>query len=157
MPVAAYLLIDAAAVAAFAIVGRLSHEETLTPAGVFDTAWPFLAGLAVGWVVVALFRRRAPGPVGDGVLVWIATVAVGMLLRRLTDAGTASAFVMVAIIMLGILLLGWRAVAARTHRRTHGGGQADGQRTGGEQIHQATSGERSVASTDKSAATTSKE
>jgi hypothetical protein len=34
-----------------------------------------------------------------------------MVLRRLTDAGTAASFVVVATVVLGVLFLGWRFVA----------------------------------------------
>jgi hypothetical protein len=39
-------------------------------------------------------------------------VAIGMLLRALTGAGTALPFVIVATITLGAFLLGWRALVA---------------------------------------------
>ncbi|STZ22149.1 Protein of uncharacterised function (DUF3054) [Mycolicibacterium phlei] len=41
--------------------------------------------------------------------VWVATIVVGMLLRRLTSAGTAPSFIVVASIATAVLLLGWRA------------------------------------------------
>lgn len=47
----------------------------------------------------------------DGVLVWLSTVAVGMVLRVLTGAGTAWSFIAVAMLATAILLLGWRFVA----------------------------------------------
>lgn len=117
MPAAVRFLIDAVLVVAFAAVGRLSHDESLTPAGIADTAWPFLVGLGIGWAIVAITRHRVPVSVADGVPVWISTGAGGMLLRWLVGDGTALAFVIVATIMLGTLLLGWRAVAARRARR----------------------------------------
>jgi membrane protein implicated in regulation of membrane protease activity len=48
--------------------------------------------------------------VREGVPVWLCTVAVGMLIRGLTGAGTAFSFVIVAAVFLGAMLLGWRAV-----------------------------------------------
>jgi len=36
-----------------------------------------------------------------------------MLLRAVTGQGTALAFVLVASVVLAVLLLGWRALAAR--------------------------------------------
>jgi hypothetical protein len=42
--------------------------------------------------------------------VWLATVVVGMLLRKLTSAGTATSFIVVASISTAVLLLGWRGV-----------------------------------------------
>jgi hypothetical protein len=55
------------------------------------------------------------------VIVWLVTVALGMVLRHtLFDRGTALAFIIVATISLGLLLLGWRAVAARLIGRGSG-------------------------------------
>ncbi|OFJ50419.1 DUF3054 domain-containing protein [Mycolicibacterium grossiae] len=110
------LLADLAAVVVFAAVGRRSHAEGLTVAGVLETAWPFLAGTAVGWVAVRGWRRpTALTP--TGLAVWVATVVVGMLLRKATSAGTAVSFVVVASVVTAVLLLGWRGVAAVRARR----------------------------------------
>ena len=49
--------------------------------------------------------------------VWVASVAGGMLLRRVTGEGTAVSFVVVATVVLGAALLGWRAVAGRRWTR----------------------------------------
>lgn len=81
-------------------------------AGVARTLWPFLAGLAVGWVVVRGWRR--PGaivPTGTGV--WLSTVAVGMVLRAASGQGVAVAFVFVAMAFLGLFMLGWRVLTRR--------------------------------------------
>jgi Protein of unknown function (DUF3054) len=42
-----------------------------------------------------------------------------MLLRVATGAGTAFSFVVVATLVLGVFLLGWRALAALARRRRH--------------------------------------
>lgn len=112
-PVVAALAADAAAVLLFATVGRASHDEGITAVGVLQTAWPFLAGVGAGWAAVRVRRGRWPLEVGDGVVVWLAGVAGAMLLRRATGAGTDPAFVVVATVVLGMLLLGWRAVRRR--------------------------------------------
>jgi FtsH-binding integral membrane protein len=101
---------DAAVVLLFAVVGRSSHDEGLTLAGVARTAWPFLAGTAVG-LGLAAFAHDDPRSNRAGIRVWLLTLAVGMVLRRLTDAGTAASFVVVATVVLGVLFLGWRFVA----------------------------------------------
>ena len=46
-----------------------------------------------------------------GLIVWVATLVVGMLLRLVTGQGTAVAFIVVAMLTLAVLLLGWRAIA----------------------------------------------
>ena len=105
------LVVDAALVIVFAVVGRTSHAEGLDVAGVWGTAWPFLAGLGVGWLAARAWRHPfAPWP--TGVVVWAATLVVGMLLRVVSGQGAAVAFVVVAAITLAVLLIGWRGIAA---------------------------------------------
>ena len=113
MPAGVGLALDAAFVLVFAAVGRASHEEGNVLAGLSGTAWPFLVGLGVGWTAVRLRSHRWPLEVGSGISVVIGTVAVGMLLRALTGQGTAWSFVVVATLVLAVLLLGWRLLAAR--------------------------------------------
>ncbi|WP_448810730.1 DUF3054 domain-containing protein [Agromyces bauzanensis] len=110
------LVLDAALVAVFAVIGRVSHAEAADPAGVFTTAWPFLAGLAVGWAAARAWRHpRALRP--TGVVVWAVTLVVGMLLRVVSGQGTAVAFIVVAALTLALFLVGWRAIAALVTRR----------------------------------------
>ena len=47
---------------------------------------------------------------------WLCTVAVGMLLRRATSAGTAVSFIVVATAATAVMLLGWRVAAAALRR-----------------------------------------
>ena len=95
----------------FTAVGRRSHTEGLTLAGLAETAWPFLVGTGVGWLLSRGWRRpTALAP--TGVTVWVCTIAVGMLLRKATSQGTALAFIAVASAVTALLLLGWRAAVA---------------------------------------------
>ena len=104
------LVVDAVLVVVFAVVGRSSHAEGLDVAGIWGTAWPFLAGLGVGWLAARAWRHPlALWP--TGVIVWASTLVVGMLLRLVTGQGTAVAFIVVATLTLAVLLLGWRAIA----------------------------------------------
>jgi hypothetical protein len=50
-------------------------------------------------------------------VIWACTVVGGLLLRQTSDQGTATAFVVVATLVLGLLLVGPRA-AARALART---------------------------------------
>ena len=105
-------VLDLCCVRAFVAIGRASHSEGDALAGLARTAWPFLAGLAIGWLVTRAWRR--PGAlVPTGVDVWISTVALGMVLRVVSGQGTAAAFVAVALVFLGLFLLGWRLIAGR--------------------------------------------
>lgn len=106
---------DVVLVLGFVLIGRANHDEGITVAGTLSTAWPFLLGLAVGWGVTRAWRH--PLRLGwTGVGIWVATVVVGMLLRVLSGQGTALSFVIVATIVLGVFLLGWRGIALLLRR-----------------------------------------
>lgn len=112
----AALAADMVAIVAFTTLGRRSHDEALSPAGVLTTSWPFLVGALIGWALSRGWRR--PDAIAPtGLTVWVCTVAVGMALRKATGAGTALSFVLVATLATALLLLGWRAVAAAVRRR----------------------------------------
>jgi peptidoglycan/LPS O-acetylase OafA/YrhL len=111
-----WLGIDVACVLVFCALGRRSHDEGLNGAGIATTAWPFLSGTAVGWLASQAWRRPA-AVYPTGVVVWLCTVAVGMLLRKVTAAGVAGSFIVVASTVTALLLLGWRAIA-QPRRRT---------------------------------------
>ncbi|CAN5747648.1 DUF3054 domain-containing protein [soil metagenome] len=108
---AASLAVDIACVLVFCAIGRRSHAEGITLAGITETAWPFLSGTAAGWLLSRGWRRPT-ALVPTGVTVWVATVIVGMLLRKASSQGVAASFVVVASLVTAVLLLGWRAVAA---------------------------------------------
>lgn len=99
-----WLLLDLVLVGVFAVAGRLSHYDSLSLTGWWTTAWPFLVGALLGWVVL-LVSRRPGGAVGSGVVVWVSSLAIGMLLRQVSDQGTATPFVVVATMVLGALLV----------------------------------------------------
>lgn len=121
MPALLYPVLDAVVVLVFAAVGRRSHDEGDALVGVLTTAWPFLIGAAVGWLLVLGARRSlASGRLlTSGVVVWLATVAVGMVLRHLADRGVAVSFVIVSLCFNGLCMLGWRALAGVLERRGH--------------------------------------
>ena len=102
--------LDAVLVIVFAAIGRGSHAREATLAGLCETAWPFLAGLGVIWVLSFAWRRPL-APLRTGVPVWIGTVALGFGFRALAGQGTAFAFVIVATLTLCLLLVGWRLLA----------------------------------------------
>ena len=114
------MLADVAVVLAFVVIGRASHHAGETLAGVAGTAWPFLAGLAAGELAARSWRRPA-ALVPTGLIVWLATVGLGQLLRVVSGQGTDPAFIAVSAIFLGLFLLGWRLIVAllRTARATH--------------------------------------
>jgi hypothetical protein len=106
------VVLDLCCVVAFVLIGRASHTEGETIAGIAKTAWPFLSGLLLGWAATR-GRRRPTAWIPTGIGVWLATVAAGMALRAVSGQGTATTFVLVALVFLGLFMLGWRAVAHR--------------------------------------------
>lgn len=113
-PSVAAAVVDAVLVVGFAAAGRASHDEDVL-AGLVRTSWPFLVALAAGWLVLRAWRSPY-APVHTGVGLWLITVAGGMLLRLASDQGTALPFVVVAALVLGALLVGWRLVVALVTR-----------------------------------------
>jgi Protein of unknown function (DUF3054) len=110
------VVLDVCCVLIFVIIGRASHTKGESLAGIASTSWPFLAGLGVGWLAARGWRRPlAIRP--EGLVIWLCTVALGMILRVVSGQGTAVAFIVVALAFLALFLLGWRLLA-RLARRT---------------------------------------
>jgi hypothetical protein len=105
-----WLGFDALVVIVFVAIGRSAHHHAMSWGGFASTAWPFAAGLLLGWAWV-LARGRRGSLLASGVVVWLCTVSVGMLLRVEFGQGTAVAFVAVALGFLGALMLGARLIA----------------------------------------------
>lgn len=114
------LLADTVSVVVFVAIGRRSHDED----GAFLTATakvaaPFLVALAVAWLVGLGWRRGPSDPWVAGVPIWLITVAGGVLLRRFAfDRSTATSFIVVASIVLGVFLVGWRALVTWLEARS---------------------------------------
>jgi hypothetical protein len=118
---------DACCVLVFVIIGRASHTKGESLGGIASTAWPFLAGLAIGWLATLALTRDRPLPgsarpgtgaswrpaalAPAGLIAWLATVALGMTFRVVGGQGTAVAFIVVALAFLGLFLLGWRLLS----------------------------------------------
>lgn len=102
------LVIDLVLVTAFATIGRASHAEGLSLGGIAQTAWPFLVAVVVG----SLLGQRVAGSFWwqEGMVVWAITVTGGIALRMAAGQSAAAGFVVVSTLVLGALLLGWRAL-----------------------------------------------
>lgn len=117
-----WLALDLVIVVVFVAIGRRTHHHGESFAGLCSTIWPFAVGLGLAWVLL-LVRRRDGASAGDGAVIAVVTVAVGMVLRVLAGQGTAAAFVVVALVFLGGSMVGLRVLAIsyarrRTLRRT---------------------------------------
>ncbi len=106
-------LLDLICVIAFVALGIQSHGENDS---LLKVAAPFLAALAVAWVVAA--PLRAPETLKAGAVIWLVTLVGGMLLRRVTGEGTAATFILVASVFLAVTMLGWRGVRELLTRRS---------------------------------------
>ncbi|MUL47439.1 DUF3054 domain-containing protein [Mycobacterium sp. CBMA293] len=109
-------LTDVVLVVIFCAIGRRSHAEGITLAGVAHTSWPFLTGTMAGWALSQGWRRPT-ALIPTGLAVWVSTIVIGMLLRKASAQGVAVSFVIVASTVTAIFLLGWRGVAALLRRR----------------------------------------
>ena len=110
------VLIDVCCVLVFVVIGRASHTRGEALGGIASTAWPFLCGLAAGWAASRGWRRPlAIRPAG--IVIWLCTVTLGMILRVVSGQGTAAAFIIVALAFLGLFLLGWRLVGQLAGRQ----------------------------------------
>jgi hypothetical protein len=120
-------LADFLAILVFVVIGRINHHDGLAITGILSTLWPFLAGAAVGWsvgyVIAHVHTERIGEPhfrpervFPDGVVTWVCAVAIGMVLRDQFGQGIAVSFVVVASVVLGVFLLGWRGSRGRAAR-----------------------------------------
>src|SRR5262249_10930907 len=100
-PIAAAAAADACCGLLFVASGRHPPGHGDTAAGIWHTAWPFLAGLAIGLVAVRAWRRPlALRPSGLGA--WLGAAGAGMAIRVLAGQGTAAAFIAVAAAFLAL-------------------------------------------------------
>ena len=110
MRVYTVLGIDLVLTLIFTIIGRASHGEPLSLAGIVETAWPFLTAVIVG----SLLAQWAGGPWWrQGLIVWPVTVALGLILRVASGRTAAFGFIVVTTVVLALFLLGWRFVVRR--------------------------------------------
>lgn len=108
---------DLALILVFAAIGRDAHQRGDVISGVLLTAWPFLAGAVAGWLAARAWRdplsvRRT------GLAVWLGSLVGGMLLRAATGQTVVLPFVIVALLSLGVLLVGYRLIFAAIRRRS---------------------------------------
>ncbi len=108
--------IDLVLLLVFVLIGRRSHGEAADAGGLLTTLWPFLVGLLAGWLVTLAWRRPL-AVMWPGIPIWLMTVALGMLVRNAVGQGVQASFIVVATIVLGVFLVGWRLLAIPVVRR----------------------------------------
>jgi hypothetical protein len=110
---------DVAAVALFAPIGLLSHDEGITLAGLARNAVPVALGYLAAALVVGTYRRP-----GWRTLVpaWALGVTAGVMVRAaIIGHGygrTTFTFLAVTLVVTGLLLAAWRGLAALWARRS---------------------------------------
>ena len=101
------LVVDVLAIVLFAVLGRRNHDEGSSIVGVLVVAWPFVAGWTIAWFATRLGRQ--PGAPVAALRALALAIPVALLLRVATERGIAPAFVVVAVVFLGVVLVGRRA------------------------------------------------
>lgn len=113
--------VDVVLIVLFAVIGRSSHGEAASALGLWTTAYPFLAGWAIGYVSSGAWARPLRyWP--TAVVLWVLTVFIGLAIRVATGQGDVDgnplpiSFVIVTTVVLGAFLFGWRALARLVDR-----------------------------------------
>nr|WP_209044257.1 DUF3054 domain-containing protein [Brevibacterium marinum] len=109
------MIVDLILVVLFTIIGHYTHSHNLDPQGLLTTAWPFLAGLVLAWLLSAVWDRPI-APLATGAGVWAITILLGLVIRGATGAGGDPGVVPVSFMIVAtsfnlITLLGWRIIA----------------------------------------------
>ncbi len=103
-------LADAAALVLFTVMGLLSHDGTVSAAGLARDALPLLAGWFAAALLFHTYRRRS---VRTLLLAWIVGVPLGVALRALVLGRALEArelaFLLVALVFTLLFVLGLRA------------------------------------------------
>ena len=105
------------AVVVFVVVGQRNHDGSSDVYGIINLAAPFLIALGTSWAVLRTWR--GPFNRASFVATWAITVVGGLFLRRVVfDRGIAMAFIIVAMITLGLLLGLGRLLSRRISPQT---------------------------------------
>ena len=103
---------DALCVLLMVVIGTRNHETDTGITGVLFVAAPFWIAMSLAHLAPLLQRKNRKEQ--NAYVVWGYTVVMGMVLRNMVfDRGTATAFIIVATVFLGITMFSWRALLAR--------------------------------------------
>ena len=110
--------IDLIAIVVFAVLGRRNHDEGTAVTGILVVAWPFVAGWTIAWFATRLHRR--PESAAGALRALAVAIPIALALRVATDRGIAPAFIVVACVFLGLVLVGrrWLVALVGGRRRT---------------------------------------
>jgi biotin transporter BioY len=115
---------DVLAVLVFAAIGTVVHHGVSGWREFTDTAWPFLVGLFLGWGALSTLHLHPRARVAS-VFPIVGTVVFGLLLRALGQGGrTTLSYMVVTVVLVTVLLLGWRWLDLMVRRRRRVGPRA---------------------------------
>jgi hypothetical protein len=110
-------VVDVVAVVVFVVIGQRNHDGSSDVYGIINLAAPFLIALGTSWAILRTWR--GPFNRASFVATWAITVVGGLFLRRVVfDRGIAMAFIIVAVISLGVLLGLGRLLSRRISPQT---------------------------------------
>lgn len=111
---AGWIIADGVAIVAFVVLGGRTHGGSVLH--LVGVALPYL----IGWFAAAVAFRldRDPLSVTKALLAWPFGVALGLALRTMMVGALTRPLVLVSFGALGVLLVGWRIVAAGVSRVT---------------------------------------
>ena len=103
---------DALCVLLMVVIGTRNHKTDTGITGILFVAAPFWIAMSLTHLAPLLQRKNRKDP--NVYMVWGYTVVMGMVLRNMVfSRGTAVAFIIVAMVFLGITMFGWRSLLAR--------------------------------------------
>lgn len=115
------VITDVLAIALFALLARMAHQSEEMPfnfAGWLETLWPFLLGVALAWIVITLATWDGARLAPAGLSAWIITASTGLIIWGVKNGAVPHiSFIIVAGVMSGLLMLGWRAAGMVAGRR----------------------------------------
>jgi hypothetical protein len=108
------LATDVGLIVLFAAAGRRAHADSGAVEETLLVAAPFAAGWLLGAVAVGV--PRSPHAPGRALRAWAVGLPVGLALRAATGGGVAPAFVVVALLVNLVTLVGRRVAVERVAR-----------------------------------------
>jgi hypothetical protein len=110
---------DLLCIGLFSVAGVLQHQSGSLVSHVPEVAAPFLVGWALVGLLTGVFTMAALATPREAAaraaVAWLGADLVGQGLRStdLFSGGFDPAFFLVSLLVTGVLLVGWRTVAAR--------------------------------------------
>jgi hypothetical protein len=104
------IVVDVVIVVVFATVGMFNHDNDHTLLNLAAIVWPFLLGLAAGWVGAIWNGLRGLRIWPGGLLIVAVTYGTGMAFRGVSGRGLETGFLVFSACFFVVTMLGWRGV-----------------------------------------------